>query len=254
MKKLLTLTLIFLGLLSGPVLAEEIDALVAFDTAKLKSEEKDGCVLFRYEGTDVNYVEHGDGAPLLPCRHVYVVAPKGATYKGCRTKITREQLPNNKKIYVRNPSGELSKSAKCFPPQCVEFVKELDEDGFRLFLFRVYPVICQPADGTVMRVLGLQLQIKCEGDDRYENVPVENVKKIKNKVLNPRSLETLVASLTQKNQEKPAESFFATERQKKTRALYQNRNRNDELPEFLETINDNVSISDGSVLFTPIKF
>lgn len=260
--KTILLALIFGSL---PLAAEELNATVNFDASKLKEEDKDGRTLFRYEAADVNYVEHGKGAPVLPCRHVYVVAPKGADYAGCRAKIQREQLPGRFKLYARE-NGEASvKTAELFPPSCVEFVRQFDEAGFRLFMFRVYPIVCQPADGTVMRIISLQMQIACKGSDRYENVPMDDMIMIKRKVMNPKALENLVASLkvdTRKNLTLE-KSGFATSKAKGKNVFadtnVRNYNRKGESGaksgDLLETLKqNNVTFEEGSVMFTPISF
>ena len=248
---------------SGLLLAEEIDATINFDASKLKEEQKDGSTLFRYEGSDVNYVEHGKGAPVLPCRHVYVVAPKGADYAGCRAKIQREQLKGRFKLYARE-SQEGKLSAEHFPPSCVEFVRQFDEAGFRLFMFRVYPIVCQPADGTVMRIINLQLQISCKGNSRYENVPADDIINIKRKVMNPKALENLVASVKLNKKNITLEqSGFATSRAKGKNVFadtnvknYHHKGENgSKSGDLFETLKqNNVTIDDGSLMFTPIQF
>ncbi|MBR5623567.1 hypothetical protein IKW72_00970 [bacterium] len=256
MKKILTPIFLFLIFCAGLATAESIDATVSFDASKLKEETKEGATLFRYEGNDVNYVEHGKGAPVLPCRHVYVVAPKGADYAGCRVKIQREKLPGRYKLYAREAVPEGTRSAELFPPNCVEFVRQFDEAGFRLFMFRVYPIVSQPADGTVMRVISCQMQISCKGEARYENVPTDEMIKIKRKVMNPKALETLVASLkvTPRRDLKLERSGFATSRAK-GKNLFAEGGGSAKGGDLLETLKqNNVTIDEGSLIFSPIQF
>ena len=261
MKKLLTLLLLSSIYFSGVSAAESIEATVNFDASKLKEETKGDAAFFRYEGSDVNYVEHGKGAPVLPCRHIYVVAPKGADYAGCRVKIQREKLPGHYKLYSREAAPEGARSAELYPPNCMEFVRQFDEAGFRLFMFRAYPIVSQPADGTVMRIISCQLQISCKGEARYENVPTDDMIKIKRKVMNPKALETLVASIkvSPRQGAAPERSGFATGRAKGKSVFSDSSakkySKKDEGGDLLETLKqNNVTIDDGSLMFSPIQF
>ncbi|MBR5901292.1 hypothetical protein IKZ40_02990 [bacterium] len=261
MNKLYTLIFFSLIFCAGLASAENLDATVNFDASKLKEETKDGATLFRYEGGDVNYVEHGKGAPVLPCRHIYVVAPKGADYAGCRVKIQREKLPGRYKLYSREAAPEGARGAELYPPNCVEFVRQFDEDGFRLFMFRAYPIVSQPADGTVMRIISCQLMISCKGEARYENVPTDEMIKIKRKVMNPKALETLVASLkvSPRQSMQIERSGFATGKAKGKNvfadSVTKNYRKGEESGDLIQTLKqNNVTIDEGSLIFSPIQF
>lgn len=258
--------LILICLASSALMAASIDATIGFDASKLKEEKKEGASFFSYADNDVNYVEHGQGTPVLPCKHVYIAAPKGAEYAGCRTKVSREQLPGRYNLYVRDANAKKT-GAELYPPSCVEFVKQYDEDGFRIFMFRVYPIVCQPADGTVMRIISLQMQVSCKGEERYENVPMDDLIKIKRKVLNPKALENLVASLkvSPKKGLSIEKEGFAVSRAKGRNVFAENSPKNKwrkgesgsssaggDLIEALKQ--NNITIEDGSVMFSPIQF
>jgi len=249
-------------------MAASIDATIAFDSSKLKEEDKDGATLFSYADSDVSFVEHGQGAPVLPCKHIYVAAPKGAEYAGCRTKISREQLSKRYNLYVRDKNAAKKTGAELYPPSCVEFVKQYDESGFRIFMFRVYPIVCQPADGTVMRIISLQMQISCKGEARYENVPMEDLIKVKRKVMNPKALESLVASLKVSPEKGLVleKEGFVTGRAKGRNVFADNAPKNKWHKEDASSSNsaeanpiemlkqNNISIDNGSLMFTPIQF
>ena len=258
--------LILICLASSTLMAGSIEAIIGFDSSKLKEEKKEGASFFSYADSDVNYVEHGQGTPVLPCKHVYIAAPKGAEYSGCRTKISREQLPGRYDLYVRDKNAKKT-GAELYPPSCVEFVKQYDEAGFRIFMFRVYPIMCQPADGTVMRIISLQMQVSCKGEERYENVPMDDLIKVKRKVLNPKALESLVASLkvSPKKGLSIEKEGFAVSRDKGRNVFAENAPKNkwrkDEAGpnsaggDLIKALKqNNITIEDGSVMFSPIQF
>lgn len=247
--------------------AASIEATFNFDASKLKQEDKDGAVLFRYDDSDVNFVEHGPGTPVLPCKHVFIAAPKGASYAGCRTSVSRERIPGKHTLYVRE-KDKIGKGAEIYPPNCVEFVKQYDESGFRIFMFRIYPVVCQPADGTVMRVISCKMKISCDGEARYENVSMDDLIKVRRKVMNPKALDDLIASFKPvlRKDVTVEKSGFAQGKTKVRNVFAENVPKNKWHKEDGNSSNaadanpiemlkqNNISIDNGSLMFTPISF
>jgi len=275
MKHILTgfFCLFFLGIVS----AETTDVSLGFDLARLKMQKKNDAILFSYNDVNCQHVEYGPGTPVLPCKHVYVVMPKNARYTGCRVGVTKEQLNGSYSLYTRTKNKEVMQSARSYPSKLVEFVKQYDMDGFRIFMFRTYPVSCQPADGSVARTIRLKMQVKYEvpeGSGTYNTRTVRTVAKIKRMVLNPDDFDRFTKSshsnpldqivAAPRNPHSLAREVFATKigGDKKTESK-QTIREEEKQPGFrifgdssdpIDLIKNNFTVSDGGLMFTPLQF
>ncbi|NLF39827.1 hypothetical protein GX586_10300, partial [bacterium] len=159
----------------------------SFDPSRFTTEKKGDAVLFRYNDPRCKYVEHGAGAPVLPCIEVYVVMPKGATYTKCRTRVESLPLAGTYTLYTRESNADVLQYAKRYPERLVEYAGRRALGEYTLFTFRVYPMSCQPGDGSVARTLRVGLVVEYETADKgkYETVTAEQIVKVKSLVLNP---------------------------------------------------------------------
>jgi hypothetical protein len=270
------ITGIFCLITMGISWADTKDVSFSFDLARLKIQKKGDAVLFCYNDTDCQYVEHGQGTPVLPCKHIYLVMPRGARYTGCRVNVTKEQLKGRYKLFTRTENRDVMTSARAYPSKLVEFVKQYDLDGYRIFMFRAYPIACQPADGSVARTIRLKMQVEYnvpEGTGTYPVNRMQEVARLKRLVINPDDFDKLSESYNQnpldrivsapRDPQYLAREVFATKVGGEKRVQSRETPREEEQPYFrifgdstapLDIIKNNFTVSDGGLTFTPIQF
>ena len=257
--------------------AETKNISLGFDIARLTMQKKDNAILFNYNDVDCQYVEYGPGTPVLPCKHVYIVMPKNAKYSGCRVSVTKERLKGSFSLYTRTKNKDVMRSARAYPSKLVEFVKQYDMNGYRIFKFRTYPVSCQPADGSVVRTIRLNMQVKYEapnGAGAYPARSTHEIAKLKRLVINPDDFDRLTQSsqvnpLDQivsapRNPEYLAREVFATKlggsQKKESNRVPKEEPKRPSFRVFgdssdpIELIKNNFTVSDGGLMFTPFQF
>jgi len=190
------LTIIFL---TTTIFAQTVkkDVRVYFNPAKLSKEMKGSETLFKYDDPNCKYVVHEPGAPVLPCLKIYVLMPKGAIFKACSIRSEAIPLCGSFKLYRKSYIPETAHTAKRYPPKLAEFVESKDISGYRVFIFRTYPITCQPGDNTVNKILQTSLSIKYfVSDDAglYKGYSSTELKKIKKLVVNPDDLTAYSAA------------------------------------------------------------
>jgi hypothetical protein len=164
-----------------------------FDPSRLTTEARGAQTLFRYKDPTCKYVEHAAGAPVLPCVQFCVVMPKGAQYKTCRVQASAEPYRGSYKVFTRTAARGMQ-SAQRYPPKMVEFAGMRDVRGYRVFVFRAYPVFCQPADGSVARVLSTKILIEYvqpAAPEQYTPADPSVIAALRKVVINPDDLDAL---------------------------------------------------------------
>lgn len=252
------------------------DVRVHFDPGKLSIKNKDGQSLFSYKDDSCRFVEHESGAPVLPSVTLYVLMPAGARYKSCSVKASAQPLKGSYDVYTRRKVDHMSYTAQRFPPRLVEFVKEGDVEGYRVFVFRAYPVACQPGDGSVSRILYSQLRIEYDAGDAAAYEPQTTAQRlaIKKIVVNPQDLARFTGEAEQKTytrhdplsrqRSSVANEAFATEIRDREAAERQRKlNYLRDVPEVkvvrnktaFEEMQEDVFINqDNDIVYAPIEF
>ena len=276
MKGIQTLTAVFCLIAVGAAWGETKDIAVSFDVSKLTMQKKDNTILFCYDDPQAKFVEHCQGAPVLPCKMLYVVMPKNALFKGCRFQVQKENLRGTFKLYTRTKNEALQKTARSFPSKLVEFDSQKDINGYRIFIFRTYPVACQPADGSVSRILSIAMTVHYEtgeGAGKYARAASPQLEQLKKIVVNPGDFEELTETRDafynridpiSRRSQILAQEVFATEiggKQESERNEYRSiLNDKAEFSIFEEAdtvdlIKRNFTVTeDNRVMFTPIQF
>ena len=242
------------------------DVKVYFNPAKLSKEMKGNATLFRYKDPNCKYVVHEPGAPVLPCLKVYVLMPKGAVFKSCSIRAEAIPLCGNFRLYCRTYIPETAHTARRFPPKLAEFVEQKDIKGYRVFVFRTYPITCQPGDNTVNKILQTSLSIKYflpEDAGLYKCYSVKNLNKIKKLVVNPNDLsEYSAANLAKTTFKDPIRNMrdnlshdvFATEISSTTateKCPKYTVKQNSVVDDLME---DQLFIDDNDIVYAPITF
>ncbi len=233
----------------------------SFDPSRLTTEARGAQTLFRYKDPTCRYVEHATGAPVLPCVEFYVVMPKGAQYKTCRVQASAQSYRGTYKVFTRTVVRG-TQSARRFPPNVIEFVGHRNVRGYRVFAFRAYPVSCQPADGSVARVLQTKIAIdfvQPAMPAKYAPANPAVVAALKKVVINPDDIEPLTQSDETNEALAAGASYgarvlatrdvFATDITPRATA------RNDAGTDFFSLLEDNVYINEeNDIVYAPIRF
>ncbi|MCX7003166.1 MAG: hypothetical protein NTV22_07830, partial [bacterium] len=207
------------------------------------------------------YVEHAAGAPVLPCVEFYVVMPKGAQYKTCRVQASAESYRGTYKVFTRTAASGIP-SARRFPPKVIEFVGHRNVRGYRVFAFRAYPVSCQPADGSVARVLQTKIAIdfvQPAAPAKYAPASPAVVTALKKVVINPDDIETLTQA-EETNEALAAGAIYgahtlATRDVFATGIAPRATARDGAGDDFFSMLEDNVYINEeNDIVYAPIRF
>jgi len=163
-----------------------------FDPTRLTMEARGNTTLFRYNDPACKYVEHEQGAPVLPAVLFHVLMPADAVYQRSRMRAEAQPYRGVYRLFTRGAPAAATRTAKRYPASLVEFVGHRDIEGFRVFTFRGYPVCCQPADGSVVRILKVTMMVNysSKGSQRmYAPVAQDVAARVKRMVINPDDLE-----------------------------------------------------------------
>lgn len=235
------------------------EVTIHFDPARLVMETRGNAVLFRYQDPSCKYVEQEAGAPVLPAVFFNVLMPKGAVYVHSQMKAEAQPYRGRYRVFTRTRSKRTG--AQRYPRSIVEFVGCRDIDGFRVFTFRAYPVCCQPADGSVARILSATVRVKYAlqaPEGLYAAVPAEVAQRIKRCVINPEDLERLTTrdayaggrrggSITSSS----AGQVFATHIRERSAQPTAGSSR----PDVFTLMKDNLYISEeNDIVYAPIRF
>ena len=172
--------------------SSEKEVHINFDPSKLTTETKGHAILFRYRDQHCRYIEHGIGAPVLPCVQVYVLMPRDAVYKGCTVRAESHPLCGTYDLYCRKRVEETARSARRYPPKLVEFLGKKELNGCHVFMFRAYPISCQLGDSSVTKILRMSLTIEYDvpaGVGMYAPVSARRAAWLKRLVINPNDLD-----------------------------------------------------------------
>jgi len=172
--------------------SSEKEVHINFDPSKLTTETKGSAILFRYRDQHCRYIEHGIGAPVLPCVQVYVLMPRDAVYKGCTVRAESHPLCGTYNLYCRKRVEETARSARRYPPKLVEFLGKKELNGCHVFMFRAYPISCQLGDSSVTKILRMSLTIEHDvpaGAGMYAPVSARRAAWLKRLVINPNDLD-----------------------------------------------------------------
>ncbi len=172
--------------------SSEKEVHINFDPSKLTTETKGHAILFRYRDQHCRYIEHGIGAPVLPCVQVYVLMPRDAVYKGCTVRAESHPLCGTYNLYCRKRVEETARSARRYPPKLVEFLGKKELNGCHVFMFRAYPISCQLGDSSVTKILRMSLTIEYDvpvGTGMYAPVSARRAAWLKRLVINPNDLD-----------------------------------------------------------------
>jgi len=233
----------------------------SFDPSRLTTEARGAQTLFRYKDPTCKYVEHAAGAPVLPCVEFYVVMPQGAQYKTCRIHASAQPCRGTYKLFTRTVAKD-APSARRFPPNVIEFVGHRNVRGYRVFAFRAYPVSCQPADGSVARVLQTRIAIDFVQPARAAKYAPANptvIAALKKVVINPDDVE----SLTQADETNEALTAGASygARSLATRDVFatdiapRRAAQSEGGSDFFSLLEDNVYINEeNDIVYAPIRF
>jgi hypothetical protein len=270
----------FLTILFGTSVAfsAQQDVRVHFDPGKLSMKEKDGQTLFTYDDPTSRYIEHQTGSPVLPGITLYVLMPAGARYKSCSVNASAQPLKGSYDVYTRQKVDYMTYTAERFPPRLVEFVQEGDLDGYRVFVFRAYPIACQPGDGSVSRILHSQLRIEYEKEDAtatgYEPQTPAQETAIRRRVVNPHDLADFTHAdthttykredpLTRQRNAVAREAFATQIRERKAAERQSKLHYLHDVPEIelarnksaIEEMQEQVYINqDNDIVYAPIEF
>jgi len=247
---------LIVAMFSAAAFAATKDLTLYFNPARLTAEVRGKSLLFRYDDPNCKYVEHGAGAPVLPCVQVYVLMPKGAVYRGCRLRANSRPYRGTHSLYVRQAQPGAA-SAQQYPPNLVEFVGQKDVRGYRLFVFRAFPVMCQPADGSVARITQTTLAIEYDvsgADSMYAPNDARVTAWMRNAVVNPDDLETFTrqstTSATATGNIASVRDYFATDI--RTRVVSSSANDDGG---FFAALKENVYINkENDIVYAPIRF
>jgi len=259
-KYLLIINLIAISAFAAPM---KKDINIYFNPAKLTSELKGDATIFKYKHPECKYVVHEPGAPVLPCMQVYVLMPKGAMYNACSIRAKAQPLRGDFKLYCRRFVYDTAFTAKRYPPKLAEFVEQKDINGYRVFVFRTYPISCQPGDNSVKRILQTSLSIKYyvpEDSDLYECNSSKSFDEIKRLVLNPYDLDELSSVRPERSnsnvnrRDTINNGTFATKIEKKISDKKPDVAVKTKRSAFNEFMEDKLSIDDNDVVYSPIAF
>lgn len=169
---------------------------VQFDLTKISAEQRGAMTLFKYNDPQCTYVEHGPGTPVLPSVIVQVVMAKGARFKSCHINAQTQPVRGTFKMYARAPKttqADAETTAQRYPARLVEFIGQRDVEGYRVFSFRTYPVMCQPADGSVTKVLAAHIEVLYEGaaGGMYAPAAPDAERRLRSMVMNPDAIAAL---------------------------------------------------------------
>jgi len=240
------------------------DVIIHFNPAKLTSEMKGDATLFKYDDKNCKYVVHEPGSPVLPCLPVYVLMPKGAIFKSCSVRVEAQPLCGNFKLYCRRFVAETAFTAKRYPPKLAEFAGYKNIDGFRTFVFRTYPLTCQPGDNSVNKILKTSLAIKYdvpEDEGLYLRFSSNSLDDIKRLVVNPNDLDELTADYYAETQLKKDGTrnsfnyeFFATKIEEKTAVNKPNVAVKQKQSAIGDIVDDKLFIDENDIVYAPITF
>lgn len=263
-KYILIISLIVTNIFAAPL---KKDVCIYFNPAKLTSELKGDATLFKYKSPNCKYVVHEPGAPVLPCVMVYVLMPKGAVFKACSVRAEAQPLCGSFKLYCRRFVAETAFTAKRYPPKLAEFVGYKKINGMRTFVFRTYPITCQPGDNSVNRIVKTSLAIKYtvpEESGLYDRSSSTVLNKIKHLVLNPNDLDELTSSYyaktsiekhsVSKTEDALIRDFFATEIKRDVSNKKPDIAVTPKRSSFDKTVEENLFIDDNDVVYAPITF
>jgi hypothetical protein len=232
-----------------------------FDPSRLTTEARGAQTLFRYKDPTCKYVEHAAGAPVLPCIEFYVVMPQGAQYKTCRIQASAQPYRGTFKVFTRTAVNG-TQSARQFPPKVIEFIGHRNVRGYRVFAFRAYPVSCQPADGSVARVLQTKIAIdfvQPATPAKYAPANPAIVTALKKVVINPDDIELLTES-DDTNEALAAGANYGA-RALATRDVFatditpRSAARSEDDNDFFSLLEDNVYINEEhDIVYAPIRF
>lgn len=242
------------------------DVRVFFNPAKLSKEMKGNATLFRYRDPNCKYVVHEPGAPVLPCLKVFVLMPKGAAFKSCSIRAEAIPLCGTFKLYCKTFIPETAFTAKRFPPKLAEFVEQKDINGYRVFVFRTYPITCQPGDNTVNKILHTSLSIKYfvpENAGLYNAYSTEKLKQIKKLVVNPDDLSDFsAANVAKSSLNDPLKSMRDSLSHEIFATKIDNNSATAQCPKYKvkqssvidDLMQDQLFIDDNDIVYAPITF
>ena len=191
----LLIALIMLTVAAAQAASKEVT--IHFDPSRLGKETRGEATQFTYDSENCRYVEHCKGAPVLPCIQINVVVPKNAQYKDCRVRAASQRLRGLHRFYCRTRNEQVQNSARRFPEKIVEFAGAGTIEGYRVFIFRAYPVMCQPGDGSASCVLQAKLYIEYEnldGKGEYPPAKAAQLASVKRMVINPDDVDRFTRS------------------------------------------------------------
>lgn len=231
-----------------------------FDPTRLTMEARGNTTLFRYNDPACKYVEHEAGSPVLPAVMFNVLMPSGAVYVQSRVRAESQPYRGVYRLFTRGAPSAATRSAKRYPASLIEFVGHRDIEGFRVFTFRAYPVCCQPADGSVVRILKATMMVNYTSKDSqrmYAPVAPDVAARIKRMVINPDDLELFTVreprGTAPGGAYEPASSsspLFAT--QIRDRRASDNAPANADVLQFLK---ENVYINEeNDIVYAPFRF
>jgi len=245
--------------------------LFSFDPTKLKTEQRGTMTLFKYNDGSCRFVEQAAGAPVLPSVVYNVVMPKGAVYKSCRSSAQTQPLRGTYQVYSRPVKGAAAPTAQRYPARLVEFLGSKDVNGYRVFSFRAYPVLCQPADGSAAQILAASVEVVFDMQARnalYAPIPVEKEFAVRKLVVNPDDVTALTdrrvpldqrrddAAMTGRNV--APRDVFATPQDDSTGQLVAGTRKRKESADYADVfdfLKDNVYINDeNDIVYAPIRF
>ena len=195
---------------------------------------------------------------------VYVLMPKGAIFKSCSVRVEAQPLCGNFKLYCRHFVAETAFTAKRYPPKLAEFAGYKNIDGFRTFVFRTYPVTCQPGDNSVNKILKTSLAIKYEvpeGEELYARIASNIMDGIKRMVANPNDLDELTADYYAETTLKKDGTrnsfnyeFFATKIEKKATVKKPDVALKQKQSAIGDIVDDKLFIEENDIVYAPITF
>jgi len=236
------------------------EVIFHFDPTRLTMETRGNATLFRYNDPACKYVEHEQGAPVLPAVLFHVLMPRDAVYQRSRVRAESQPYRGVYRLFTRGAPAAATRTAKRYPASLIEFVGHRDIEGFRVFTFRGYPVCCQPADGSVVRILKVTMMVNYTAKDSqrmYAPVARDVAARIKQLVINPDDLELFTVreprGRTKGGVAEPAAAsspLFATHIRDRNAA--QNASVNADVFDFLK---ENVYINEeNDIVYAPFRF
>jgi len=230
-----------------------------FDPTRLTLETRGKMTLFRYNDPACKYVEHEQGAPVLPVVMFNVLMPKGAEYTQSRVRAHSQPYHGVYRMFTRGAPSAATASAKRYPASLIEFAGHQEIEGFRVFSFRAYPVCCQPADGSVARILKATMIVTYntkETQRMYAPVAPDIAARIKRQIINPDDLDLFTMRDTRGTV--PGGAYDNGQSSELFATRIRNRQASQEraaAPDIFDFLKENVYINEeNDIVYSPFRF